>query len=318
MKLKEIYEQQLQQQASGESSSKINAGTSVSSVLRPSEGTGNPSKDVLSTAPGGASTSYSVTNENQSVLPTPPLEHQAQDFAMKLKEIYEQHLQQAPSDSSSKMNAGASVPSVLSPSEGTGNSSKEIPSTVPVGTVNNETGSAQTALENPPFGRDNHAFTSVLRPAAGDEATNGKALIGFLSSLRQSYEEALLDRRQDSSSQPKNGTGHVATPAPNSSEGGSGCTRLSDLASLIASTSQPKQEHKRAMPSHVTDTSSTHNQGESSQEDYSDWNSDKKTDPSSSEDSDKEVKMNRDPEIHANSGKGPPRKRLKISNNNAN
>jgi len=93
--------------------------------------------------------------------------------------------------------------------------------------------------------------------------------LGFLSSLRQSYEDALRD---------KTGT-----------ETASGKSDTSD------DTAQ-----KGAM---VTDSSSS--QHIESSVDDSDWNSDKKTEPSSSEDSDKESNDRR------SESRGPPRKRLK-------
>jgi hypothetical protein len=114
-----------------------------------------------------------------------------------------------------------------------------------------------------------------IKPRTEEEKAAGTILIGFLSSLRDSYEDAVRARgeatRQEESDEftydPRTGAASKAAT--------------------------------------VTDWSSTQ-QPESSIDD-SDWNSDKKTDPSSSEDSDKEEKEGR-----RNSGsQGPPRKRLK-------
>lgn len=115
------------------------------------------------------------------------------------------------------------------------------------------------------------------RPRTDEDKQAGNILLGFLSSLRQSYEEALKEKGHGSS------TSTPRTPA----------TSLQDAVN--------RMNPQRPVPQ-VSDISSgissSTGQPESSVEE-SDWNSDKKTETSSSEESDKEVT------------KGPPRKRLK-------
>jgi hypothetical protein len=202
-----------------------------------------------------------------SALPPPPQtsphvpkplngEDQAKMFAAELKQAFDRHMQSLEAPGSKQSSAGSPV--------------------VPLGS---------SVFSNP--------ATSVKKPdaAAGPsvpvdkptiepprtEADNegGTALLGFLSSLRKSYEDVLRDKR-----------------------GFGGKSESSyDTTSNRAAT--------------VTDSNSTQ-QRDSSVEDSdwnSDWNSDKKTDPSSSEDSDKEVSHR---EKRNSSSKGPPRKRMKM------
>jgi hypothetical protein len=118
------------------------------------------------------------------------------------------------------------------------------------------------------------ADANGAKPRTEEEKAAGTILIGFLSSLRDSYEDALRSRgeatRQEESDEftydPRTGAASQAAT--------------------------------------VTDWSTQ--QPESSIDD-SDWNSDKKTDPSSSEDSDKEEREGR----RSSGSQGPPRKRLK-------
>lgn len=109
-----------------------------------------------------------------------------------------------------------------------------------------------------------------------EDNEGGTALLGFLSSLRQSYENVLRDKQRF--------------------EGGKSESSYDTTSNRAAN---------------VTDSNSTQ-QRDSSVDDSdwnSDWNSDKKTDPSSSEDSDKEVNV-RDKKTC--SSRGPPRKRMKV------
>lgn len=111
------------------------------------------------------------------------------------------------------------------------------------------------------------------RPRTEEDKEGGTALLGFLSSLRKSYEDVLREKQLF--------------------EGGKS-----------ESSYDPVTNHATT----VTDSNSSQ-QRDSSVED-SDWNSDKKTDPSSSEDSDKEV--NDRCKKKRNRSKGPPRKRMKF------
>lgn len=97
-----------------------------------------------------------------------------------------------------------------------------------------------------------------------EDRAAGTALLGFLSSLRQSYEDALRGQQQQ-----RGGLGAGAAPAP-----------------VEPGKSDSSDENRAAAT--VTDSNAGSNPPDSSVED-SDWNSDKKTDPSSSEDSDKET-----------------------------
>lgn len=109
-------------------------------------------------------------------------------------------------------------------------------------------------------------------PRTEEDKEGGTALLGFLSSLRKSYENVLKDKQMS--------MGDESMYMPN-------------------------------RPATVTDSNSSQ-QRDSSVED-SDWNSDKKTDNSSSEDSEKEdsrnVKGKCSNEYH---NQGPPRKRMKV------
>lgn len=109
-----------------------------------------------------------------------------------------------------------------------------------------------------------------------EDQAAGTILIGFLSSLRDSYEEALSGRGDEQ-----------------------------DETTSSNGAATESRSNGRKHPANVTDSSSSQAQPESSLED-SDWNSDKKTDPSSSEDSDKD-----DKDGGSRYSKGPPRKRLK-------
>ena len=130
------------------------------------------------------------------------------------------------------------------------------------------------------------------KPRTDEDKAAGTILIGFLSSLRDSYEQALRTRTGEQRHEPSVIVNECTTTTSNSDDARSSSDRNG---------------------ANVTDWSSSQ-QPESSVED-SDWNSDKKTDPSSSEDSDKDEKEAPVPTGHepppSAHGKGPPRKRLK-------
>ena len=133
---------------------------------------------------------------------------------------------------------------------------------------------------------------SGKRSRTTEDQQAGDILLGFLSSSRQSYEEAVREkdpgRKQSKASQQQNSQ---KTSQPHQHQ------------STSLQTAVDNMNQRRPRVPQVSDTSSgvssSTGQPESSVEE-SDWHSDKKTETSSSEDSDKEV-----------SGKGPPRKRLK-------
>jgi hypothetical protein len=113
-----------------------------------------------------------------------------------------------------------------------------------------------------------------LKTRTDEEKAAGNILLGFLSTLRDSYEEAL--RCKDDS-------------AISKSQAPPGQVRKSGAQSLrnTSHTSGIRFE-ERPQPANVTDSSPSPPQ--SSLEDSEDWNSDKKTDQESSEDSDKDDK----------------------------
>jgi hypothetical protein len=141
---------------------------------------------------------------------------------------------------------------------------------------------------------------AARKPRTEEEEAAGSILLGFLSSLRESYEDALVDKQKLS-----NGLGSIpmmtsrklseTNSSSTDSLGSGGCDGPDDFFT----------QKRQAVP--VTDSSSgtsgTSQQVESSVDD-SDCNSNLKADPSSSEDSDKEANVHR--------SKGPPRKRMKL------
>lgn len=167
-------------------------------------------------------------------------------------------------------------------------------------------GTQKTSLQTPLRHTTNIGSTSVVTgncenaspeidvPRTDDEQQAGTMLLGFLTSLRQSYLDAVHETTQSDS---KDHTPQVTIDR-----------RVTEL-----------RVPSRA-PTTVTDSSSL--PVDSSMED-SDYNSDKKTDPSSSEESDKEMinnaynKRAHPPDdngvknLPIRLSKGPPRKRLK-------
>jgi hypothetical protein len=145
-----------------------------------------------------------------------------------------------------------------------------------------KTGAAAAAAAGAPRSKSQNAkqpssksAPKGAKPRTEEDKAAGTILVSFLSSLRDSYEDALRARGET--------------------------TRLEE--------SDDTDGTRTSKVPNVTDCSSTH-QPESSIDD-SDWNSDKKTDPSSSEDSDKDEKEGRRNSGTHDPHKGPPRKRLK-------
>jgi hypothetical protein len=136
---------------------------------------------------------------------------------------------------------------------------------------------------------------AVKKPRTDEDKAAGTILMGFLSSLRESYEDALVDKQKLS-----NGPGPMMTSRKSVETNSSSADSVG--SGVCGGPADFFKQKRRAVP--VTDSSSgTSSQQVESSVDESDWNSDKKTDPSSSEDSDKEANRHR--------SKGPPRKRIK-------
>jgi hypothetical protein len=139
---------------------------------------------------------------------------------------------------------------------------------------------------------------ATRKPRTEEEEAAGTILLGFLSSLRESYEDALVDKQKLS-----NGLGSIPMmTSRKSSETNSSSTDSLGSGGCDGPAGFFTQK-RQAVP--VTDSSSGNSslQVESSLDD-SDSNSNLKADPSSSEDSDKEANGHR--------SKGPPRKRMKL------
>jgi hypothetical protein len=202
-----------------------------------------------------------------STLPPPPHtsphvpkpsngEEQAKMFAAELKQAFDRHMQslEAPG---TKENSTSSLAVIL----GDGILSNPATSVKKLDSVAGPSWQADKPTTEP------------SRTEADNEG--GTALLGFLSSLRKSYEDVIRDKRG------------------------------------FRGKSESSYDTMSNRAAAVTDSNSTQ-QRDSSVEDSdwnSDWNSDKKTDPSSSEDSDKEVSHR----VKRNSNsKGPPRKRMKM------
>lgn len=156
--------------------------------------------------------------------------------------------------------------------------------------------SARTDVELNTSLQGQNDTNTFAKPRTDEDKAAGSILLGFLSSLRQSYLEAV---REKSKMDCMNGASLSQTGEGNEDE-------------------SPDQSRAPA----VTDSSGSQPAVDSSLDD-SDWNSDKKTDPSSSEDSDKEgterpVKKRGQSSTTSASdigvmrlSRGPPRKRLK-------
>ena len=157
---------------------------------------------------------------------------------------------------------------------------RKIPDTKPI-TVAPRKATPNTTIAQP------NPSTSTKRARSDEEKQAGDILLGFLSSLRQSYEEALKGKDKAETSSNEN-SDFRKTPS----------TSLHNAVKNVNQGSRPRVPQVSDISSGV---SSSTGQPESSVEE-SDWHSDKKTETSSSEDSDKEV---------SGTSKGPPRKRIK-------
>jgi hypothetical protein len=157
--------------------------------------------------------------------------------------------------------------------------------------VNSSSSSAPQDFKSTPSESSAATLTQQIMPndASAQRSTAERQdaghLIGFLSSLRRSYEDALSSNGNPSRKRK------------------SSCDEGSDSAET-ESGDEPTRPPGRSVAA-VTDSASSSGKPESSI-DESDWNSDKKTDPSSSEDSDKDEK-----DVEVSSSKLPLRKRLK-------
>ena len=172
---------------------------------------------------------------------------QSKYFAAQFKQAYDRHLN----------SLGISLDSSVNPTKSSVN-------------VREDETPCQTVEKSPPA--TTAAISTEDSPRTEEDKEGGTALLGFLSSLRKSYENVLRDKQMS----------------------------LGDESMYMG--------HR---PATVTDSNSSQ-QRDSSVED-SDWNSDKKTDNSSSEDSEKEE--SRDTKAKGNDlyhNQGPPRKRMKV------
>lgn len=182
------------------------------------------------------------------------------------------------------------LPAVLRPEKKSSIDKKLAPKLVSHAT-SAATASVKCLLEQQPAQPSQHSHSKVQssgqtrKRRSEEDKQAGAVLIGFLSSLRNSYEEALREKEKCVKNSQ---VGKDPSPGPQN-------------VTRTGGEFQGSAESETASAAQVTDNSAQ--QTESSVED-SDWSSNKKADPSSSEDSDKEQqKILR--------GKGPPRKRLR-------
>jgi hypothetical protein len=160
---------------------------------------------------------------------------------------------------------------------------------------------------------------AAAKPRSDEDKQAGDILLGFLSSLRHSYEDAVNGKSGPALPSPPsnpNNNNHALTSLR---EAVNNANRAYDIAAVKSgSSNSPQSNNQRLLPTQsLRDavnnanrqngrppqvSESSMGQQESSI-DESDWNSDKKTETSSSEDSDKEP--------NRVVGKGPPRKRMK-------
>jgi hypothetical protein len=202
-------------------------------------------------------------------------EEQAKAFAIELKQAYDRHVK--------------SLGFQTTESDGTSNSQNP--------TFQGDASTKQVERAPCPSGSSTNTqagsrlpeprIQSVEKPRTDEDKEGGTALLGFLTSLRQSYEDVLREKQGLDSDSIQNMFGFTSSRASGKSE----------------SSYDPITNRT------VTDSSSQ--QRDSSVEDSEDWNSDKKTDPSSSEDSDKEV--NERGNKNKKHSKGPLRKRMKMT-----
>jgi hypothetical protein len=185
-------------------------------------------------------------------LPPQPIqtfhEEKTKIFAAEFKQAYERHL----------MSLGIEVAPDMNPTKEATSIQRNEPTTL-----------SQVNVQSIPEAMD----TNEVRRTEEDEE-GGTALLGFLSSLRKSYENVLREKQ-------------------------------------ISESSKSELSYNATRAATVTDSNSSQ-QRDSSVED-SDWNSDKKTDNSSSEDSEKEEggdEKVKNASVYHN--QGPPRKRMKV------
>mmetsp|Transcript_23324 Transcript_23324/g.53522 ORF Transcript_23324/g.53522 Transcript_23324/m.53522 type:complete len:354 (+) Transcript_23324:93-1154(+) len=170
------------------------------------------------------------------------------------------------------------------------NQSKKTNQTLEAAGLQPTNGAAQ-AKQNVASRQNQKAGTKPPQRRSEEDKQAGAVLIGFLSSLRTSYEEALKEKEKGAKTTTATVTTLVGRPAPVTAEAFGG---QSGTGSESASARQ------------VTD-----NSGKESSVEDSDWSSNKKADPSSSEDSDKEQQQKKQQTKRPWGTKGPPRKRLK-------
>lgn len=272
--------------------------------------------------PNGSQNLYSHTLQQPlqqqpitTTKPQDPATQQANEFSRRLKETYEHYLRQQNALAATTLGSNPSVnqvaPSTLLNHPTTIlNSAKRnemAPNLIPV-----------SAAKRPSEFTDQGSMTLN---SSENHSSGNNAMVGFLKSLKQSYEEAVRGK-QDVTTSADGGCSEplqTASGISNNSSGAIDSSKLMDLAACIAFVSHNNSHNfgSERRTATVTDSaSSTQNQAESSAEDCSDWNSDKKTDPSSSEESDKEMRVRKSYDQHTHystTGKGPPRKRMKPS-----
>ena len=219
-------------------------------LLQPAPTMGSISMDPRSAAPG----TVQISN------PTPVV---AEHFTKDLKEAYDLHLQQQQQQQQQQNQAAAAAAGKSTPSPVMGGFAALNGLNLSSGMVGN--------IPTMPQQQNNNG--GGVAPRSDEDRAAGTALLGFLSSLRQSYEDALRDQSiPATAAQPT--TTVTATNAA--------------AAQMSLFKSDSSDENCRTATV-ITDSNAGSNQPDSSVED-SDWNSDKaKTDPSSSEDSDKET-----------------------------
>jgi hypothetical protein len=184
-------------------------------------------------------------------------EEKSKVFAAEFKEAYERHLKSLGIEAARDMDGSNEA------------SSMQKAEPAPLATMPNTATLSQANVRGIPDTVD----TNEVRRTEEDEE-GGTALLGFLSSLRKSYENVLREKQ-------------------------------------ISESSKSELSYNVTRAATVTDSNSSQ-QRDSSVED-SDWNSDKKTDNSSSEDSEKEDGSDekvKNASVYHN--QGPPRKRLKV------
>jgi len=131
---------------------------------------------------------------------------------------------------------------------------------------------------------ENPVHSTARKPRTAEDKAAGTILLGFLSSLRQSYLDAVREKQNEEET--RTNTGAVSL-------GSVPCTDVSNAGTVQT----------------VTDSSSSQNGSEDS-----DWISDKKSDSTFGEESDKEVfgtsQIQQDND-NSEAGRAPPRKRHK-------